>query len=267
MLYPLRPAPVTRAANATMSKSDPADFPAGTADIIIRWQTPQRNRADRTPASPSDIFLQHLIAIVTSVEEIHERGTAMIRKKLMTGKFLIGVVLGAMLSATLIAGCAGEANSNAERDPEHATLSRSAPEWESSSEHSGGEGSESSGDEEPSGGTNALAPEDTYDMVRNGARLTLRYDAPSNAFKGVVENTTNAVLANVRVEVHLSNGTELGPTPPTDMAPGEVTAINLPATAAAFTGWVAHAEVGGGESGGEHSSSDRESGGEHSDKD
>ena len=250
-----------------MSESGPADLPAKAAAIIIRWETPQRNRAERPPASPSDIFLQHLIAIVTGVEEMHERGTAMIRKKLMTKKFLIGTVLGAMLSATLIAGCASNSDSDAERDSEHATLSRSAPEWESSGEHRGNEGNESSGDEEPSGAANALAPDETYDMVRNGARLTLRYDAPSNAFKGAVENTTNAVLADVRIEVHLSNGTELGPTTPTDMAPGDTIEINLPATSAAFTGWVAHAEVGGGESGGEHSSSDRESGGEHSDKD
>ena len=72
--------------------------------------------------------------------------------------------------------------------------------------------------------------------------------------------------------MHLSNGTELGPTTPTDMAPGEVLAIDLPATQESFTGWTAHAEVGGGdeesESGGEHSGDDehggdQESGGEH----
>ena len=59
------------------------------------------------------------------------------------------------------------------------------------------------------------------------------------------------------------------------MAPGEVLAINLPATPASFTGWTAHAEVGAGgegsESGGEHSAggehgSGRESGGEHGER-
>ena len=49
-------------------------------------------------------------------------------------------------------------------------------------------------------------------MVRNGARLILSYDAASNSFKGTVENTTSNVLTRVRVEVHLSNGAELGPT-------------------------------------------------------
>ena len=85
-----------------------------------------------------------------------------------------------------------------------------------------------------------------FDEVRGGARLILKYDAPSNSFKGTVENTTNGVLNRVRIEVHLSSGTELGPTTPTDMAPGTLMAINLPATAAPFTGWTAHAEVGGG---------------------
>ena len=68
-----------------------------------------------------------------------------------------------------------------------------------------------------------------------------------------------------------SNGTELGPTTPMDLAPGQALAVNLPATQASFTGWVAHAEVGsgsegsgsGGESGGEHGGSGGESGGEH----
>ena len=137
--------------------------------------------------------------------------------------------------------------------------------------HIGGEGTDGSGEDGASGesgnesaaaggeegsGANTLALDETFDAVRSGARLILNYDTPSNSFKGTVENTTNGVLDQVRIEVHLSNGTELGPTTPTDMAPGEVVAINLPATPASFTGWTAHAEVGAGgegsESGGEH---------------
>ncbi len=132
--------------------------------------------------------------------------------------------------------------------------------------HTGGEGGEGSGGGEEAT-ANQLAPDETFDMVRSGARLILSYDASSNAFKGTVENTTNNVLRQVRIEVHLSNGAELGPTTPVDLAPGEKVAVNLPATAAAFTGWVAHAEVGsgGGESSGEHGGSGGggESGGEH----
>ena len=120
--------------------------------------------------------------------------------------------------------------------------------------HTGGEGSEGSGEhgnesagggDEEGSGANALAPDAIFDAVRSGARLVLKYDARSNYFKGTVENTTSGVLDRVRIEVHLSNGAELGPTTPTDMAPGEVVAISLPATAASFTGWTAHAEVGG----------------------
>ena len=116
-----------------------------------------------------------------------------------------------------------------------------------------------------------LAPDETFDAVRGGARLVLNYDAGSNSFIGTVENTTNSVLTRVRIEVHLSNGTELGPTTPMDMAPGAVATVILPSTQEPFTGWIAHAEVGGGESGGEHGSgsgggehgSGGESGGEH----
>ncbi|MDE2816599.1 MAG: FxLYD domain-containing protein [Chloroflexota bacterium] len=125
---------------------------------------------------------------------------------------------------------------------------------------SGGEGSGSEGGGGEEATANQLAPDETFNTVRNGARLILSYDAGSNAFKGTVENTTNNVLRQVRVEVHLSNGAELGPTPRVDLAPGEKVAVNLPATTAAFTSWVAHAEVGsGGEGGGEHGGS----GGEH----
>ncbi len=135
--------------------------------------------------------------------------------------------------------------------------------------HTGGEGSESGGGESSGesgsesggeeGSANMLTPDETFDAVRGGARLILSYDAASNLFEGTVENTTNGVLDRVRIEVHLSNGTELGPTPPIALAPGEVLAIILQSTPDSFDGWIAHAEVGGGESGGEHGS---ESGGE-----
>ena len=159
------------------------------------------------------------------------------------------------------------------------------------SAHAGGEGSGGNGEHGPGGesdnesfgtggegggGADSLALDETFDEIRSGARLILDYDALSNSFRGTVENTTNGVLDRVRIEVHLSNGTELGPTTPTDMAPGEVATINLPATPETFTGWTAHAEVGGGDernesgderrSGGERDSG-RESSGEHGGRD
>ena len=135
--------------------------------------------------------------------------------------------------------------------------------------HTGGEGGEGGGGEgagSEEGSANQLAPDEIFDEVRGGARLVLGYDAASNAFKGTVENTTSNVLTRVRIEVHLSNGTELGPTTPVDMAPGQALQVDLPSTQAPFTGWIAHAEVGGGESGGEgggEHGSGSESGGEH----
>ena len=121
-------------------------------------------------------------------------------------------------------------------------------------EHGGGEG----GEEES---RTTLTPKQTYDAVRNGARLMLSYDAEANAFTGTVRNVTEGTLSRVRVEVHLSNGTELGPTTPVDLAPGDTIKVTLQATAEPFTGWTAHPEVGaGGES--EHGS-DGESSGEH----
>ena len=108
----------------------------------------------------------------------------------------------------------------------------------------GGEGNEGSGSEGEESGTQ-FSLNETYDVVRNGARLILRYDAGTNAFTGTVENTTTGSLSNVRIEVHLSNGVELGPTTPTDLAPGQVLDINLPAPAGGgFNQWSAHPEVG-----------------------
>ena len=189
----------------------------------------------------------------------------MIRNKLTTKKILIGPALGAILGAGILIGCTGDTEGREGREANHVEASQSSSErgegsggehgsgGEGGGEHgSGGEsGNESGagGGEEGSGAM--LAPDQTFDMVRGGARLVLSYDAAGNAFTGSVENTTSNVLTRVRIEVHLSNGTELGPTTPVDMAPGQVMRVDIPATAAPFTGWTPHAEVGSGEGGGE----------------
>jgi hypothetical protein len=110
-----------------------------------------------------------------------------------------------------------------------------------------------------------LALNETYNEVRNGARLVLAYDAQSNSFNGTVENTTDKTLKRVRVEVHLSNGKELGPTTPADLNPGQKRRVKLTATSKEFDGWTAHPEVGSGEhSHGEgHGEHDREGRSEH----
>ncbi len=116
-----------------------------------------------------------------------------------------------------------------------------------------GEGSEESG--------TRLTLNETFDQVRAGARLVLSYDAAANAFTGRVENTTGATLNRVRVEVHLSNGVELGPTAPVDLAPGQVADITLQATGQSFASWSAHPEVGASTASGEHGSGSEQGGG------
>jgi hypothetical protein len=86
-----------------------------------------------------------------------------------------------------------------------------------------------------------------HDEVRKGVRLIMSFDTQSSSFKGTVENTTNNTLTNVRVEVHLSNGTELGPTTPTDLNPGEKRDVELSAVGQSFNWWTVHAEVGASE--------------------
>lgn len=113
-----------------------------------------------------------------------------------------------------------------------------------------------------------LALDETYQKTRNGVRLILTYDAQSNTFNGTVENTTDEILKQVRVEVHLSNGKEIGPTTPVDLSPGEKADVTLTTTSKDFDGWTAHPEVGEGEHGhgehGEHQGKhDTEHGGEH----
>ena len=147
-------------------------------------------------------------------------------------------------------GESGESDSESEsgehsRESESGEHRRESESGENSRESESGEHSEGgeSGEEGEESGTQYKLNE-TFDQVRAGARLILTYDSTSNAFTGTVENTTNATLSRVRVEVHLSNGIELGPTTPVDLASGQVHEINLPASSQSFQSWSAHPEVG-----------------------
>jgi hypothetical protein len=99
----------------------------------------------------------------------------------------------------------------------------------------------------------------------------LAYNEESHVFTGTVENVSDQVLKRVRVEVHLSNGSELGPATQLDLQTGEKRLILLEAGSGEFTTWSAHAEVESSEHGhkhthgeGEHSHSpDGDSHGEH----
>ena len=190
------------------------------------------------------------------------------RKKLMKRTLLAGPVLAALISAGLLFGCTGDNGIVDGRNSGNGAVAtqeisergggESGGEHGAGGERSGGEGGVAAGSEEASGAN--LAPDETFDAVRGGARLILNYDAAGNAFTGTVENTTGNTLTNVRIEVHLSNGTELGPTTPVDLASGQVMDVNLPSTAASFTDWIAHAEVGSGAEGGQAAGEGGESG-------
>jgi hypothetical protein len=84
---------------------------------------------------------------------------------------------------------------------------------------------------------------DTWDTTRRGARLVLTFDPESNAFSGTVENTTESSLCSVRVEVHLSNGVELGPTARKDLSAHQFTQVELSTGGEAFDTWTAHPEI------------------------
>ena len=109
---------------------------------------------------------------------------------------------------------------------------------EGSGEHA--EGREGQGEE----GGQRLRRNEVWDATRNGARLVLAYDRTSQSFKGRVQNTTREALMDVRVEVHLSNGVELGPTRRVDLQPGQSVPVELSAAGQRFAWWTTHPEHG-----------------------
>ena len=165
----------------------------------------------------------------------------------------------------LLAACghgdsdAGDEHDGNESSGEHGERTESSGEHGNSDESSGEHGEKGSeGDEGEESGTQ-YSKADSYDETRAGARLLLTYDPDQDAFVGTVENTTEDLLDQVRIEVHLSNGVELGPTTPGDLPAGQTGAIFLPADGEQFQTWSAHPEVGRDEHGGrgdeEHSGS------------
>ncbi len=80
--------------------------------------------------------------------------------------------------------------------------------------------------------------------TRNGVRLSMYYDAGQERFTGTVTNTTNATVSNVRVEIHLSNGVELGPTPRINLTAGQMSSVELDASGQSFAMWSVHVELG-----------------------
>ena len=114
------------------------------------------------------------------------------------------------------------------------------------STHEGQEGQEHERGEHAGEGEEAgprISKDGTHDEVRKGVRLILSFDNESSSFIGTVENVTEKTISRVRVEVHLSNGNELGPTEPIDLAPGKKVEVKLSAEGQSFNWWKAHAEA------------------------
>jgi hypothetical protein len=164
----------------------------------------------------------------------------------------------ALMLAVAISSCSHDVKTDENKNSGNLSASRGDHNRDSSEQ--GVEEGEESGTE--------YALNETYDQVRNGARLILAYNVQSNAFIGTVENTTDKTLKQVRVEVHLSNGIELGPTTPVNIEPRRKRDVKLIATNKDFDRWTAHPEVGSSERGhaerdGEH---DQESRSEHNEE-
>ena len=154
---------------------------------------------------------------------------------------------------------------------------------EGAGEHGGregrGEGEERGGGEHGQSGEGGGEDEGAYvpkmtkqnELFANGARLVLAFDPKTQVFAGSVTNTTARTLTQVRVEVHLDNGTELGPTKRIDVAPGQTVPVELGAFGNEFNAWVSHPEAGveeghggGGEEGAEEGGEEgAEGAGEH----
>ncbi|MDE2945269.1 MAG: hypothetical protein OXT63_13850 [Gemmatimonadota bacterium] len=132
-------------------------------------------------------------------------------------------------------------------------------------EHAGGEGGE--GGEE--GGAYLAKMTRQDELFANGARLVLAFNPNTQVFAGSVTNTTTTTLSQVRVEIHLDNGTELGPTKRVDVGPGQTIPVELGTFGEEFSSWISHPEAGielghgaGSEEGGEGHGG-REDRGEH----
>ena len=236
-----------------------------------------RRRAELVHFFADEIFVRHFTDTFgcneagcprTRQGETHEGGNDMFstKRKLLTAALIAFMAVAAMVSCSGRSET-GEQEAGTERGGEHGSAGEGAggegeggegSEGSEGSEGAGGEGeggegsegsegSEGAGGEGGAGGEEggaSLTLDQTFDTVRKGARLILSYDQTAQAFIGTVENTTNAMLQQVRVEVHLSNGVELGPTTPQDLAAGRMMDVRLDAAGQSFTGWTPHAEVG-----------------------
>lgn len=107
----------------------------------------------------------------------------------------------------------------------------------------GGEDGEGGGGEPGESGTRYNLGDTAYES-RQGVDLVMSHYGPGDRFEGTITNVTGSAISNVRVEIHLSNGTELGPTPNVRLAAGEMLDVELDAAGQSFAWWSVHVEIG-----------------------
>ena len=165
-------------------------------------------------------------------------------KNLMMKAFLFGPVLGIILSAVIVSGCADDAGLGDGRDSNSATASQAISEREgggSGGEHGGrregtesreeggegsgehgsggdgsGEGADGSGEGSEAAMSSPITPlGQSWNGILGGLAVSMQYDAATLTVHGTVRNTLSQKLCYVQAEPHLKSGTktvgELGP--------------------------------------------------------
>ena len=88
------------------------------------------------------------------------------------------------------------------------------------------------------------AMSETARQSRSGVDPARSFDRATASFAGTVTNPTAAPVAGVRVEIHLSNGVEPGPTPLLTLNPSQASPVARDARGQEFTTWQVHLEIG-----------------------
>lgn len=96
-----------------------------------------------------------------------------------------------------------------------------------------------------------LGLDGVFDEVIEGLHVVMSYDAENHLFRGTLENTTEETLKEIEVEIHLSNGKELGPEEFAEMTPEMDFVVDFEAGEEDFKTWSVHVEVGSEEPEGE----------------
>lgn len=135
---------------------------------------------------------------------------------------LVGLTAVLAMALPGLSACSvGDRAETAAGDPEAPPAHERGPDV---GEHGEGGGHHADGEppEGPGGGEGEESREHiALDATRRGLRLRPSLDSAAGAFVGAVENATKERLCAVRVEVHLAESVELGPTERTDLHPGE----------------------------------------------